>query len=123
MQVKVSNNHYKKAHLYATGVQREFNYYEGELVATPKWVEYPAIALSTNDSKFKFRIIAKEDIVEINGKQNTEQLKNKAKEVIIKGSKGDTYTVSIDKDSYSCTCSGFMFRRSCRHIMEARNAS
>jgi hypothetical protein len=123
MYVKVRNPMFKRAHLYASGVQREFDYFEGELVATPKWVEYPAIALTTNESKFKFRIIPKEDIVEINGKVNTEQLQSKTREVIIKGSKGDTYTVSIDKDSYSCNCSGFMFRRSCRHIMEARNAS
>jgi hypothetical protein len=36
----------------------------------------------------------------------------------VKGSKGDEYKVSEVNGNLSCTCSGFRFRGSCRHIKE-----
>ena len=39
------------------------------------------------------------------------------------GSKGDTYTVTNDRGSWTCTCAGFGFRRKCRHITEVKNAN
>ena len=36
----------------------------------------------------------------------------------VKGSRGNTYTVTLSSGSYSCTCPGFGFRRRCRHIKE-----
>ena len=42
----------------------------------------------------------------------------------IKGSKGNVYTVSIDENGRgNCTCSGFAFRRSCKHIEEVKNVN
>ena len=32
------------------------------------------------------------------------------------GSKGQTYMVSLDRDQWSCTCPGNVFRRKCRHV-------
>lgn len=34
----------------------------------------------------------------------------------VKGSKGDVYVVSVQNNVWNCTCSGFGFRRKCRHI-------
>lgn len=119
MQVKVLNPQYARRNLYGGNVQ-QYHYYEGEIVATPKWVEYEALCLSTGDKRFPFRIISKSDIVEVNGKQNIYVEKPKVKQVTIKGSKGDQYVVSLDGSRSTCTCSGFQFRRSCRHIMEAQ---
>lgn len=97
--------------------------YEGELVATPNWINYEAICLATGrNDKFKFRVIAKKDIIEINGTKNTYVEPVKVKEIIVEGSKGSKYTVTVDGNRSSCTCSGFQFRRSCRHIMEAQAA-
>ena len=39
----------------------------------------------------------------------------------VKGSKGNTYTVKLSDGSYSCTCTGYGFRRKCRHIDEVKN--
>jgi hypothetical protein len=37
---------------------------------------------------------------------------------VVKGSRGDEYKVSEVNGNLSCTCSGFRFRGSCRHIKE-----
>lgn len=34
----------------------------------------------------------------------------------VEGSKGDKYTVSSNMGTWHCTCSGFGFRRRCKHI-------
>jgi hypothetical protein len=95
--------------------------YIGELVATPSWVPYDAIAMTTNESgKFRVRIIAKDDIISIDGEDNI-TLKPSKRIVCVKGSKGDEYTVELSDKGNSCNCSGFQFRRTCRHIQEAMN--
>jgi len=57
---------------------------------------------------------------------NTFGFEEPVKDITIKtwsvaGSRGDTYTVSLDNDQYSCTCSGFRFRGACRHIAGVQN--
>ena len=36
----------------------------------------------------------------------------------VAGSKGGEYVVSLHNGQWSCTCQGYLFRRSCRHISE-----
>lgn len=36
----------------------------------------------------------------------------------VTGSKGDSYTVSLDAGRWSCTCPGHGFRHKCRHVDE-----
>lgn len=38
----------------------------------------------------------------------------------VRGSRGDMYQVSELNGHFSCTCSGFKFRGSCKHIKELR---
>lgn len=38
------------------------------------------------------------------------------------GSRGSRYTVIQTKNSWTCTCPGFQFRKSCRHITEIQDA-
>lgn len=49
-------------------------------------------------------------------KTNPFDIKVKSTLIEIAGSKGSTYYV--DPDSKTCTCPGFTFRGSCKHIME-----
>ena len=93
--------------------------YEGELVGTPKWVDYPAIALTTGDKRFKFRLIAHSDIISMDGEKIKLKLQDTKKVIQVTGSKGDVYTVTIDGSHKTCTCQAYTFRRSCRHIAEA----
>jgi hypothetical protein len=40
----------------------------------------------------------------------------------VDGSRGSKYTVVRTRNKWTCTCSGFQFRKSCRHIQELQNA-
>lgn len=39
----------------------------------------------------------------------------------VAGSKGSKYTVVRTRNKWTCTCPGFQFRKSCRHIQELQN--
>ena len=39
----------------------------------------------------------------------------------VKGSTGNTYTVTNDAGAWTCTCPGFGWRRRCRHINEVKS--
>jgi len=40
--------------------------------------------------------------------------------VTVTGSKGDKYYVTLDDSAASCSCTGFKYRRECKHIALAR---
>ena len=42
---------------------------------------------------------------------------------IVKGSKGSDYIVRKDRTSYSCTCTGFGFRGTCKHVTEIQSTN
>ena len=100
-------------------VQTKTGRWEGELVATPRWVDYDAIALTTNDPKFRVRIIPKSEILSIDGAEAKFVATPVEREITVAGSKGNVYTVTIGTKHNSCTCPAFQFRRSCKHIAEA----
>lgn len=39
----------------------------------------------------------------------------------VPGSKGAVYTVTENRGSWTCTCSGFKFRSQCRHVTELQD--
>ncbi len=41
---------------------------------------------------------------------------------IVDGSRGSKYNVIRNKNTWTCTCPGFQFRKSCRHIKELQDA-
>ena len=40
----------------------------------------------------------------------------------VDGSRGSRYNVIRNKSTWTCTCPGFQFRKSCRHIKECQDA-
>jgi hypothetical protein len=40
----------------------------------------------------------------------------------VMGSRGSRYTVIRTQSTWTCTCPGFQFRKSCRHIQELKDA-
>ena len=96
--------------------QPEFFEFEGEEVQV-KWLAPNQIALSTGDTEFPFRVINKSLIISINN-QAMEQTDSSVKTFSVKGSRGDSYTVTVGSGKIHCTCSGFQFRKSCKHVKE-----
>jgi len=115
MKIKVRNPQYNRPGIWYFE-QPEFFEYQGEEVQI-KWLNPNQIALSTGNPEFPFRVINKATIVSIDNK-SVEQKDNAVKTFSIKGSRGDTYTVTVGSNKMHCTCSGFQFRKTCKHIKE-----
>jgi hypothetical protein len=41
---------------------------------------------------------------------------------VVEGSKGSRYTVVRSRNIWTCTCPGFQFRKTCKHVTELKNA-
>lgn len=53
---------------------------------------------------------------------NQEAAKDDTQIWTVDGSRGSRYTVIRSKSLWTCTCPGFQFRKSCRHIQELKDA-
>ena len=115
MKVKVLNPQFNRPGIWMFD-QPEFFEYDGDEVQV-KWLMPNQMALSTGNPEFPFRVINKSLIISINNKA-TELKDSAVKTFSIKGSKGDTYTVTVGSGKMHCTCSGFQFRKSCKHVKE-----
>ena len=94
--------------------QPEFFTYVGESI-TLKHVGADALALSTGILDWPVRVIPRSWIAAIDGRdyQHTDTV---AQTKTVKGSKGELYTVTLGAKP-TCTCTGFQFRRTCKHIL------
>lgn len=112
MIVKVRNILWPKRHLYFFPME-QFHVYQGDEVSV-KWVVADDLALSTNIPGFSFRVIKRAQIVAIDGKpyDYTSNLPDLTVR-IISGSNGQKYQVT---GQHKCTCPGFTFRGSCKHL-------
>ncbi len=112
MQVVVRNPQWARKELWQFAVPETVEY-QGEVVHL-KHVGKDAIALSTGLADWPVRVIPRSWIISINGQAYTHTDTNQTKTV--KGSKGEIYTVTMGARP-SCTCTGFQFRKSCKHIL------
>lgn len=116
--IKVENILWPKRHLYAPGVvQSEYNVYTGTIMRE-KWFDADEIGITTGIPDFPFRRINRERIVEVNGAtvEYVKPAETPKVSIEVKGSKGDTYIVTKESGKSSCTCPGFSFRRTCKHL-------
>lgn len=51
-----------------------------------------------------------------------EATKNDTQTWSVQGSRGSTYTVVRARNTWTCTCPGYQFRKNCRHVTEIKNA-
>jgi hypothetical protein len=87
---------------------------EGELLDNPEWVAHDCITIRVADG---IRVVPRRDIV---GNTVPPPSRGFSHEVI--GSRGDRYTVArTSTDLWSCTCSGYHYRRDCRHVRHVKN--
>ena len=119
MKVQVRNTQFGRPNIWMFE-QPEFFEFEGDEF-NAKWIDPTQLALTTGNPEWPVRVIARKNILSINN-QTVEQIKSDVRTVKIKGSKGDEYIVTVGNGKINCTCSGFQFRRSCKHVKEIENA-
>lgn len=118
--ITVRNNIYQFRSRYASYIRiPEFENFSG----TVKFLTPTIVHLTTGDRYFPIRVIERKDIVGDfvpEPKITVEQITPTWE---VKGSKGNTYTVSKDGNYYNCTCAGFSFRHRCKHVDQVKNGS
>jgi hypothetical protein len=111
--LKVKNILYPKKHLYAQYIP-EYKFYKGKIIKSPSWAK-DSICITSNNPKVNYHLI---DSSLVEGMQESiKQVKEqpKTESWTVKGTKGK-YTVTNNKNSWSCTCPAFQFRHTCKHI-------
>jgi hypothetical protein len=118
--IKVKNILWPSRDRYASNVRiPEFHIYTGTIMRD-KWSKADEIGIVTDDPGFPLRRIQRQRIVEVNEKAvDHTPIKSERVQITVQGSKGNTYVVTKENGKASCTCSGFLYRKSCRHITEA----
>lgn len=116
--IKVENILWPKRRLYAPGVvSQQYHYYTGTIVRE-KWFDADEIGITTGDPSFPFRRIQRERIIEVNGAGVVFSPPPKVERIekTVEGSKGNTYTVIKEGSRATCTCPGYSFRKTCKHL-------
>jgi hypothetical protein len=91
--------------------------YEGTVVKPYPWLSTSEIALATANPDFPISVtnLAQADAVElIAGQLGTVDAQNRS--ITVDGSRGKQYTVTRAGAKVTCTCEGFTFRKSCKHL-------
>lgn len=95
----------------------------GAIIPSPKWLTAEQIAISNPAHPNGFSVISFSKITSIKTADGAEisikQPTDDYKEWNFVGSKGDNYLVIRSKGKYTCTCTGFQFRKQCKHVKEA----
>ena len=117
--IKVKNILWPVRDRYAPGVAGpEFRYYTGTIMRE-KWFQPDEIGITTGNPDFPFRRINRERIVEVNDAAvDFTQVPEDREVRTFEGSKGNTYTVTREGRRAVCTCPGFQFRKTCKHVDE-----
>lgn len=117
--VKTRNPLYHARARYANGyIGPEFNEYTGTVVHE-KWYGDDKIGLTTDMRYFPVRVISRERIVEVGGaKIDYTPVVSERVTKVVQGSKGNSYVVTRDGSKTTCTCQGFSFRKTCKHVQE-----
>jgi len=92
--------------------------YEGTILTPYKWLTDREFCM-TGNSDWPIRVINMSQVIEIkliSGDMKTIDLDSKV--WTVKGSKGNSYTVTRNASKWDCTCPGFSFRKTCKHVSE-----
>ena len=117
--IKVRNALYDVRDRYANGwVGPEFNEYTGTVVHE-NWYGPERIGITYDVRGHPVRVIDRARIVEIGGAKFTHENAKPVREtIVVSGSKGNSYIVTKDNGKVSCSCPGFGFRKTCKHVQE-----
>jgi hypothetical protein len=98
----------------------EFEEFTGQVVKNPSWLDDDYITMTTGNPTVPLRMIRKDTVL---GFQAPAKVQKNYETFVVKSSsrKGGDYTVTRSGKTWSCTCVGFGFHKSCRHIKEIKS--
>lgn len=92
--------------------------FSGKVLPSYKWLSDREFCI-TGDDQMPVRVINMKSVRSLNLVSGQTRTVNTQDQVFtVKGSKGDTYVVTKNSKGWTCSCKGFEFRKSCRHIAE-----
>lgn len=101
--------------------------YTGTVVRSASYDDPKSFRLTTGDSTYPVRVVdllSVVDLVYSDGTKGTKVAQKKievtAWEVKSDSRKGGFYTVTREGNHFSCTCVGYGFRKSCRHVLQIK---
>jgi hypothetical protein len=93
---------------------------EGIVLPNNKLARPNSFTLRVNCKNVPIREIGLDHVINLEYVDGTKATKGKVidstKTLVVKGSRGDTYVVTKEGTKKSCTCPGFMFRKTCKHL-------
>jgi hypothetical protein len=118
MNIVIRNPLWLKRELYAFAVP-EYLEYSGE-ETTLRHVSSDSLCLTTGLPEFPVRVIPRAWIVSgvSVGAAAVADQGSTGSSYTVTGSRGSEYTVTHSSGVWHCSCAGFEFRHSCRHITE-----
>lgn len=93
----------------------------GTVIASPKWLKPNEFAVSNPAHPNGFSVIHLSNVVDIrdsDGKELKFTTDSSVRVWSVAGSTGNKYTVTREDGEYRCTCTGFQYRKHCKHITE-----
>lgn len=94
--------------------------YEGVVLESHRWLTDREFCLS-GDAKWPVRVMNMNGVIDIEMLQGRfKQVDTDTKTFSVQGSKGNKYSVTRTSKGWSCTCTGFQFRKVCKHITELK---
>ena len=110
----------KDDYLYATSPFKDM-VLEGIVLPNHKLAQPDAFTLRVKCANVPVREIRMKAVVDLqyaDGSTATTQTveANSVKTLVVKGSKGEDYVVTKDGSKVSCTCVGFQYRKTCKHL-------
>lgn len=94
----------------------DFIIFEGTVLPSYKWLSDKEFCMS-GDNDYPVRVISMSSVEHLDLVSGEfKEINSSPQSFIVAGSKGTRYTVTRTRSSYTCTCPGFTFRKTCRHI-------
>ena len=103
----------RNLHMWVVGAKPTYEL-RGKLTNVPKWCGPKTIALIREEDG-GLSIIDHSHVIKVDGKK-FESAEPKVNTYKVAGSKGATYVVTETGGRYTCSCTGFQFRKSCKHL-------
>jgi hypothetical protein len=105
---------------YATDESRTHAYENVEVLPPAPWLSSSQFMITSDNPRMGFRVIDIKNVVDISDGALGNSTDSGVQTISIKGSKGNEYHVTVENGrAVSCTCPGYSFRKTCRHLKEA----